>query len=871
MSRSFLRAAGALQVGTALTVSAFGQALVEPADIAPLRQLYAAAPSAAPLRCDISAVRPALNYAFRFRTGYTADIPLAQFRGVGHTLTIHTRVTPDGHEPVYLTKTEGLPQVPDTTLAATTGGAFLVGEGAYRVEVLLEDDQHRVCRNGWQIQARRWGSERQLYSSIAPGAVEEISATDTRTPEAKPGPRIARLTILLHAAPLVPNLSSLQPDDIERLTDSLASLLRELPAQTVRLIAFNLDQRAIVFREDAFEVRQIGDLTTALNHLELGLADYRVLRERPEPMDLLVGLVQAELQDPKPPDALILMGPRTRMRDDVPAAALGKRPATGPPVYDLQYGFNRIMRAGRGMYPAESVSGALSHPGMPPAADGSLPDPVLPAMAPDTIERLVTRLKGQTLPVRTPHDLADAIQRMDSKISRTAPAASEAAAHAPVPKAAPLPVAAPASPAARPTEPTADDDPVDVLMRLRDQVVAHGARIPNHTCVESIQRDRYEPKSGRAPQSCDTLLGKRKQGDSQARLKAVSTDWLHLDVAMAATGEIYSWAGASKFEEGEIDELVPEGAMGTGPYASMILSILGYRGPKYIFEGETVVAGRRLFEYSFAVPLPESRYRVKAHKEWVFTGYSGTLLIDPKTAELVRLSVRTDELPPATETCECDTSLEYGIVQLGGGDYLLPKIARQRFIGRDGSESENIVSFSACREYHAESKLAFGEGAQTDSKQVDSSVAALDFPAGLPVTVELMTTVGIGKSAAGDTIRGRLAKPVRDKDQKTLVPEGATVQGRLMRVETDYSPRREHTVALRWETVEIGGVMTSFSLLPSRRPADMITGVGNVLRRRGMEIELPLPSEGKYGVYHLPAERTSLEPGFRTEWLSAKP
>jgi hypothetical protein len=38
-----------------------------------------------------------------------------------------------------------------------------------------------------------------------------------------------------------------------------------------------------------------------------------------------------------------------------------------------------------------------------------------------------------------------------------------------------------------------------------------------------------------------------------------------------------------------------------------------------------------------------------------------------------------------------------------------------------------------------------------------------------------------------------------------------------------------------------------------------------------MEIELPLPSEGRYGVYHLPGDRTVLESGFRSEWFSAKP
>jgi hypothetical protein len=390
--------------------------------------------------------------------------------------------------------------------------------------------------------------------------------------------------------------------------------------------------------------------------------------------------------------------------------------------------------------------------------------------------------------------------------------------------------------------------------------------------VEKVQRDRYEPVAGRASNSCDTLLARRKQSDFQGRLKLDSTDWLHLDVALTSDREIYSWAGASKFADGEIDELVPEGAIGTGAFAAMLLSIFGRRDPKYLFEGEITVAGRRLFEYSFAVPQTQSHYRVRAHKEWIITGYTGTMQVDPKTSELVRVLVRTEELPAATNSCENDTTLEYGVVQLDGGDYLLPKVARQRFIGREGAAAENTMKFSACRQYQAESKVVFGVGSQIAEGQVSILANGLDVPAALPVTVELITPVRVGEAAAGDRIEGRLAKPIRDKQQNVLVAEGATLQGRLMRVETVYSPHVEHTVALRWEGVRIDGEMVPLSLLPNRRPPDrQRISASGTLRRRGMEIELPLPGELRYAVFHLSGESPVLESGLRSEWLTAKP
>ena len=174
---------------------------------------------------------------------------------------------------------------------------------------------------------------------------------------------------------------------------------------------------------------------------------------------------------------------------------------------------------------------------------------------------------------------------------------------------------------------------------------------------------------------------------------------MRLDVLLTTDRELYSWAGAKKFEEGEIDELVTEGAFGTGPFGSMLLSVLQGRDTRFIFEGDASLNGRRLLEYSYTVTADRCRYRVKAQNNWVITGYTGSILADPESAELVRLSVRTEELPPETRSCETDSELEYGTVRLSNDDYLLPKMTRQRFVMRDGSEGENIITFSACRDF----------------------------------------------------------------------------------------------------------------------------------------------------------------------------
>ena len=912
----------------AIWATASAQSLVEPERIATLQSKFDSAANASALRCQINTVRPALDYALRFRTGYVIDIPMSQFQGPGHTLSIFIRVTPEGLKPAWLENTGSLQEVPATKLDAEIGGSFVVGEGSYDVEALVEDDSSRVCHDKWRIQARRSGSERELAPATPPATVQELSAVTPSGLDLQAAPRIGRLTVMLHAAPFWSRLSNLQPADVSTLVSSLSSLLRQLPAQSVRLVVFSLNQRAVLFQQDGFAAKDLEKVVAALDHLQLALVDYGTLRKPGGPFDLLADLFQTELRNPRPADALILMGPRLQMLDNSLTPALDKPPGTAPSLFYLQY--QAVPRLLGGL-----SRGGVGRPQMTPDdLNGNLPPS--PTGTSDGIEKLFGRLKGKTIAIRTPHEFADAVWHIAGEITcagaappvhgrlpgrparpcveaglpdpqrdegvprgpggpphdnratpaepkfttpaesadtaaRSARAVGSVAFPSQAAVPGPLPLTLPKLDQPQPDDQsTSEADPVEVLMRLRDQVIEHAARIPNHTCVETIQRDRYEPTTGRANQSCDTLLARRKQFNYPLRLRLDTTDRLRLDVAMSSDREIYSWAGASKFDEGDIDELVPTGAMGTGPFAAHLLSVFEKNNPKFVYEGDVKLAARSLMEYSYRVPFEESHYRVKIHKDWVVTGYTGTLLVDPKTSELVRLTVRTDELPPASGDCETDTALEYGTVQLGGDDYMLPKVARQKFIGRDGSESENTITFSGCREYQAESSVTFGGGPGSVRAAPGSTPAAfLDLPPGLPVTVELAATIHGDRAAAGDRIRGRLAKPLRDARQKVLAPEGTMVHGRLMRVETRHSSPPEFTVALRWESLEIDGVKLPFSLLPDRRPGNARLAPLGGLRQRGMTIELPLPGEGGYGVYHFRVE--GVENGFRTEWLTARP
>src|SRR5579871_529839 len=844
-----------------LCAAAYAQTIVDPGRIAEIQRSFDSAVRAQSFRCRIDPVRPAIDYALRFRTGYLVDFPLLQFTGSGHRLHTLLRVLPDGQKPVYLETTGELPAAPATRMDAEMAGTFVVGEGVYDVEALVEDESQRVCRNRWRIQAKRNGSERELAPSTAPGAVEELNVTSAGAVKGT-----GRITILVHAAPLSQRTSTLQDSDVSALVGSLYSLLRQLPAESVRVVVFNLSQHSAPFRQDGFTTKDLDKVVGAMTELELAKVDYRILQQGPA--DLVANLLQTELHDPKPADAVILLGPRLQLRDDIPIPSVERASASVPALFYLQFWTQLPFPGGPLGAPPQSAGRRNS------VSSSSGGAATFPSGTSDPLERLIGRLKGKVFEVRAPHELADNIRHMQTAMGRApgtslpsessseAPPARRPAAVDPQPEEGPLDF----SKLDKLPKSEPDVDPVELLMRLRDRVLEHAVQLPKHTCVETIERQRFEPAAGRSGKSCDNILASRQQQTFQSRLRLDTTDRLRLDVAIAPEHEIFSWAGAAKFDEREIDELIPHGAIGTGSFASFLLATFADRSPQFIYEGDRNDGGRTMMEYSFSVAREDSHYRVKAGREWVITGYSGTLLVDIKTAELVRLTVRTEELPSETSECETDTSLDYGTIQLGKGDYLLPTVARQRFIGRDGSEDENVTTFSACRAFQAESTLSF---AGMPGAPLPSSVTppALDLPQGLPVTVEVNSPIDASRSAAGDHIEGRLTKAIRD-GQKTLVAEGAMVHGRLMRVETRHSMPPEYTAALRWETIEIDGTNSPVLLRPDRRSPNL-GAIGRGLRQRGMTIELPLPGEGSYGVYH---SRTAVwEEHLKTEWLTFRP
>jgi hypothetical protein len=144
-----------------------------------------------------------------------------------------------------------------------------------------------------------------------------------------------RLTILLHVAPINPYSPKLHAWDRGFLLQSLASLLKQLPCQSVRVIAFNLDQQQELFHEEKFDGDGYNRLVARLHKLEFGTVSYQAL-QRDTWRQWLVRLANEQTRAKDPSDLVVFLGPTSHFLEKVPSQARDN-PDSPPRFFYFEY------------------------------------------------------------------------------------------------------------------------------------------------------------------------------------------------------------------------------------------------------------------------------------------------------------------------------------------------------------------------------------------------------------------------------------------------------------------------------------------------------------------------------------------------------
>jgi len=358
----------------------------------------------------------------------------------------------------------------------------------------------------------------------------------------------------------------------------------------------------------------------------------------------------------------------------------------------------------------------------------------------------------------------------------------------------------------------AQDDPLDVLRRVSHNVMETIDRMPKYVCTQTIDRSEYRLNGVMKADSCDDLAAGKNTGHVKRHLTA--SDRLRFDVAVGVSHEVfgvsnemYSWVGDHQFHDRGLLDLVRQGAISTGTFSSFLVSLFEQDRASFSYNGDRTVDGRLLSEYGFRVPLEKSNYvfRYGNERTEVLTAYDGTFLADPKTLDLVRLTVR-QSLPAETGACEATHTMDYGRVHIGSADFLMATGADLDILSLKG-EMENRIAYSACHEFVGQSTLSFGPapdaGGSRSKDELASGVFAL--PPDLKFELAFTEPIDTAVAAGGDLIKAKLVTPIRDQSSAVLVPAGSAVRGHIIEIKRLYTAK-SLTIDVKLETVDIKGI-----------------------------------------------------------------
>src|SRR5579872_5714422 len=351
-------------------------------------------------------------------------------------------------------------------------------------------------------------------------------------------------------------------------------------------------------------------------------------------------------------------------------------------------------------------------------------------------------------------------------------------------------------------------DPGVVLAHAREHILERMERLPNYTCVETVDRSYLQPVTAGATASCEELVLVK----NARKLRVTATDRLRLDVRIAGGNEVVAWAGGNGPGDRAMAEVFESGPFGTGPFAGLLGGIFADNAANLHYAGQ--VDG--LFEYEFDVPQEASHYMTRVSNGWRATHYKGTLLIDPESFDLKRVVVTQPELPADAAACETTNAVDYQKILLGNREFLVPRHSALRFVNRDGTEALTASEYVSCHEYHAESTIHYeDEPANPVAKKPVQSGRAV--PEGLAFSLSLENSIDTGTAAAGDVVTAKVRSPVHAPESKEILyPAGAIVRGRFTRM-LHWEDPAIFGISIVFETLEVNGDVSPFHGQPDRK------------------------------------------------------
>ena len=298
------------------------------------------------LPCVVTPVKPVLGFDMKFHSGYDVTVPLKELAGAENLLTMVFRVAASNRpdDATYFSQRVTVPSIEENAKGdAYLQGGFDLGEGKYHVDWLMRDRTERICSGFWDVDAEIPIKDKTIALEIAPGVVQSsekepfkqeppVQRTDLEGP--------LNVKVIVNFAPQNSESATLQPLDTNALVSILRSIAREPKIGKFSIVAFNMQEQRVIYRQDDASQIDFPALGEALNGLNLGTVDLKRLSQKHGDTEFLADLIAKEMKPAERTDAVIFAGPKVMLDARVPQDALKAVGEPSYPVFYMNYNLN---------------------------------------------------------------------------------------------------------------------------------------------------------------------------------------------------------------------------------------------------------------------------------------------------------------------------------------------------------------------------------------------------------------------------------------------------------------------------------------------------------------------------------------------------
>lgn len=297
--------------------------------------------------CTVQPRKAELGFDMRFHSGFDVNVPLQELAGAGETLTVIFRIFPtdEREHAANFVQHFHVPNIEDDAKGdALLAGGIDLGEGNYHVDWLMRDRAERICSGSWDVTAELTAKDKSMplflrAHQIAETPPQPFLNDPSEVLNHSSGENLA-VKLLVNFAPQNSTSTALQRSDTEALVSILKTIERDPRVSRISLVAFNMAEGRVVYRQDTSGQIDFPALGKALEGMKLGTVNVQQLGQKHAETDFLGELISNEVATATQQDAVIFAGPKAMLNADVPETDLRRIGEIECPVFYMNYNLN---------------------------------------------------------------------------------------------------------------------------------------------------------------------------------------------------------------------------------------------------------------------------------------------------------------------------------------------------------------------------------------------------------------------------------------------------------------------------------------------------------------------------------------------------